>query len=142
MQNCYADTSVFNDEVFVNLNAGEVSAMWEMFCVKGKDLQIDFSNIQADEYNGTAEWIATYTFSKTNRKVVNRIKANFQFGNGKIVKHTDKFNFHHWSSQALGITGILLGWTPIVKNKVRKEGLKNLKDYINQKTSSDKTLFP
>ncbi len=133
MQICYADDAVFNDEVFVNLNADEVRAMWEMFCIKGKDLQIDFSNVHADEKTGIAEWVATYTFSKTNRKIVNSIKANFTFFNGKIVKHTDHFNFHNWASQALGISGVLLGRTFLVKNKVRKEGMKNLKEYMNNR---------
>lgn len=133
MQICYADNAVFNDEVFVNLNADEVRAMWEMFCKKGKDLQIHFSNVQADDKNGSAEWIATYTFSKTNREVTNRIKANFTFANGKIIKHTDLFNFYNWSSQALGIPGVLLGRTSFLKNKVRKEGMKNLRDYMNNK---------
>lgn len=133
MQICYADTAVFTDEVFANLNADEVRAMWEMFCIKGKDLQIHFSNVQADETSGNAEWIATYTFSKTNREVSNRIKANFTFANGKIVKHTDHFNFYNWSSQALGIPGVLLGRTSFLKNKVRKEAMKNLKDYMNSK---------
>ncbi len=133
MQNCYADAAVFNDEVFVNLNADEVKAMWEMFCIKGKDLQIDFSNIEAGVKKGSAEWIATYTFSTTGRKVVNRIKANFNFANGKIVRHTDYFNFYRWSSQALGIKGVLLGWTPLLKNKVRKGAMKNLNDFMNSK---------
>ena len=133
MQICYDDSAIFSDEVFVNLNADEVRAMWEMFCIKGRDLQIHFSNVQADDKNGSAEWIAVYTFSKTNREVTNRIKANFTFDNGKIVKHTDHFNFSNWASQALGISGILLGWTPLVKNKVRKEGMKNLKEYMNNR---------
>ncbi len=50
MQNCYAEEAIFNDEVFQNLNAAEVKAMWEMFCIKGKDLQIEFSNVKVDTY--------------------------------------------------------------------------------------------
>ena len=130
MQNCYADTAVFNDEVFVNLNADEVRGMWEMFCIKGKDLEIDFSNVWADEKTGTAEWTASYIFSKTNRKVVNHIRASFLFADGKIVSHTDRFNFYNWASQALGTTGSLLGWTSFIKNKVRKQGRKNLIAYM------------
>ncbi|MEO6220844.1 MAG: nuclear transport factor 2 family protein [Ginsengibacter sp.] len=137
MQNCYADNAVFNDEVFISLNASEVKAMWEMFCIKGKDLRIDFSNLHADEKNGNAEWTAAYTFSKTNRKVINHIKANFSFENGKILRHTDHFNFYNWSCQALGLTGVLLGWTSFVKNKVRKEGMKNLSDFMNKKNKFD-----
>jgi ketosteroid isomerase-like protein len=131
MQNCYADNAVFNDEVFLNLNANEVRAMWKMFCTKGKDLQIKFSNVQANEQGGSAKWTAHYIFSKTNRKVVNRIKAHFTIADGKIIKHTDAFNFYNWACQALGLTGIILGWTPLIKNKVRKEARKNLMNFID-----------
>lgn len=133
MQNCYADDAIFTDEVFANLNANQVKAMWEMFCKNGKDLQINFTNIQADEKNGSAEWTAVYTFSKTKRRVLNKIKANFIFHNGKILTHTDRFNFYKWAAQALGVTGILLGWTSFVKNKVRKEGMKTLINYMKSK---------
>ncbi len=125
MQECYADTAIFTDEVFVNLTATEVKAMWKMLC-GNPDLKIVFSNVVADENKGTADWEATYTFSKTNRKVINRIKADFIFSQGRIIRHTDHFNFHNWAAQALGITGIVLGWTTFLKNKVRKEARKRL----------------
>ncbi len=51
MQMCYDAEAIFNDPVFTNLNATEAGAMWEMFCVNGKDLQIDYSNIKAYEKN-------------------------------------------------------------------------------------------
>lgn len=132
MQNCYADNAVFNDEVFKNLDARQVKAMWEMLIKRGKDLQLEFKNIQADDVKGSAEWIATYTFSKTKRKVINQIKAEFIFENNKIGKHTDHFNFYKWSSQALGITGILLGWTPFLKQKIQQTAMKGLTEYMAQ----------
>ncbi|MEP6512786.1 MAG: nuclear transport factor 2 family protein [Parafilimonas sp.] len=130
MQQCYAGSAIFNDPVFRNLNATQVKAMWEMFCVKSKDLKIEFGNITANETNGSAEWTATYIFSPTGKKVVNKITANFIFENQKIVKHTDTFNFYKWAKQALGLSGVLLGWTPLAKNKVQKAGMKTLNDYI------------
>lgn len=132
MQNCYADNAMFSDEVFVNLNASEVRAMWEMLCKNGKDLQLEFSNIQASEKSGSAEWIATYTFSKTGRKVVNRIKAEFVFADGKIISHIDRFSFYKWSSQALGLSGKLLGWTSLLRKKVRKSARQSLGDFIQR----------
>jgi ketosteroid isomerase-like protein len=131
MQECYADNATFKDPVFNTLNAKQVKAMWEMFCVKSKDLKIEFCNITADETNGNAQWTATYPFSKTGRTVVNNITANFIFENGKIVKHADSFNFYNWCKQALGTTGVLLGWTPLLKNKVRKTAMKSLNDYMS-----------
>ena len=132
MQNCYANNAVFNDEVFSNLNANEVRGMWEMFCKRGQDLQISFSNVKANEKEGSAEWIGTYTFSKTNRNVINHIRANFTFRDGKIITHIDKFNFYNWARQAFGLTGILLGWTPFFRNKVRKEAKNNLGKFMSR----------
>jgi ketosteroid isomerase-like protein len=133
MQSCYADNATFSDAVFQNLNAAQVRAMWEMLITRGKDLELRFQNIKADEKTGSAEWIANYTFSQTGNKVENHIKANFEFENGKIVKHVDDFDFYKWSSQALGVSGKLLGWTSFLKNKVRQKAMKSLEDFINSK---------
>ena len=70
-------------------------------------------------------------FSVTGKKVVNHIKANFEFENGKIIKHNDHFNFYTWAKQALGFTGVLLGWTPFLKNKIRSTAANNLKALMN-----------
>ncbi len=94
MQNCYANNAIFNDEVFKNLNAQEVKAMWQMLILKGKDLKIEFSQIKSHENSVTAHWVAYYTFSATGKKVINRINASFIIVNHKIVKHTDRFNFY------------------------------------------------
>ena len=130
MQQCYADHAVFNDPVFVNLNANETRAMWEMFCTRGKDLQIVFSAIDTGSVNVSAQWVATYTFSKTNKKVVNKIHAQFVFENDLIVSHTDDFNFYRWASQALGWPGILFGWTPFMKKKIRANAMRNLRSFM------------
>jgi ketosteroid isomerase-like protein len=132
MQACYANDATFSDEVFVNLNATEVKAMWEMLCLRGKDLQLDFSNIKVNAQTGSAQWKATYSFSKTNRKVVNRIKAEFTFENGKIKRHTDHFNFYSWTRQAIGLPGLLFGWTKAFKEKVRSQARKGLADFMNK----------
>ena len=129
MQNCYSNHAVFNDEVFKNLDAEQVKSMWEMLLKKGKDLKLEFKNIQADDLKGSAEWVASYTFSATQRKVVNHIHAEFELENGKIIKHTDHFNFYKWASQALGFKGALLGWTNFLKKKVQQTALKNLEDF-------------
>jgi len=132
MQDCYAANAVFSDEVFKNLNAAQVKAMWEMLIKAGKDLELEFKNVQATGTTGSAEWIATYTFSATNRKVTNRIKAGFTFENGKIVQHTDRFNFYAWAKQALGTSGLLLGWTGFLKNKVQQKAMQNLEAFMRR----------
>jgi hypothetical protein len=54
-----------------------------MLLTRGKDLHLEFIHIEAVEKTGKAEWVATYAFSKTNRKVVNRIKENLFFMPGQ-----------------------------------------------------------
>ena len=129
MQNCYADEALFSDPVFQNLNAIQVRNMWEMLCKSGKDLKLEYSNISTNDNHGEADWIATYTFSKTGRKVVNKIHASFEFDNGKILKHHDSFNFYLWTRQAMGLSGFLLGWSTIFQNKVQKNALKSLNNF-------------
>jgi ketosteroid isomerase-like protein len=133
MQDCYADNAVFNDAVFKNLNADQVKAMWEMLIVKGKDLRIEYSLVSSSENLVSAHWDAFYTFSATGKKVINRIDANFEIANGKIVKHTDNFNFFTWSRQALGLPGILLGWTSFLNKKISAQAMKNLESFMQHK---------
>lgn len=130
MQACYADHAVFSDAVFKNLDSAQVKAMWEMLILKGKDLRLEFGNILADEHQASAHWDAYYTFTATNKKVVNRIEASFEIEDGKIVKHIDHFNFYTWSKQAFGLTGLLLGWTSFLQKKVSKQAMKNLIDFM------------
>jgi hypothetical protein len=53
--------------------------------------------------------------------VINKIKANFVFENGKIKEHKDSFDFYKWAKQALGFKGLLLGWTSFLHNKVKQQ---------------------
>lgn len=133
MQDCYAENAQFNDPVFTNLNATEVRSMWAMLVKNGKDMRLEFKNIKANDNGATAEWDAWYTFSKTGNKVHNQIKASFMIENGKIVRHTDHFNFYKWASQALGITGKLLGWTSFLRNKISSTARKNLETFMTRK---------
>lgn len=132
MQACYSDKAEFTDEVFKNLNAKEVRNMWEMLIKRGTDLQITFQNVEVTGFTGSAEWIATYSFGPKKRKVINKIRAEFLFENGKIVKHNDHFSFYKWSRQALGTPGLVLGWTSFLKNKVQKTAMKGLKDFMEK----------
>ena len=132
MQECYSERAIFSDSVFKNLNSDQVKAMWEMLLKNSKDFRLEFKDIKATETNGSAHWDAHYTFSKTGNKVINRIDATFTFENGKIVSHKDHFNFYTWAKEALGITGVLLGWTPFLKAKVQKTAMESLHTFINQ----------
>jgi ketosteroid isomerase-like protein len=130
MQDYYAESASFNDPVFTGLNALEVRSMWAMLLKSGKDLRIEFDNIQNTENGGTAEWTAYYTFSATGNRVINKVSASFIIQDGKITRHQDYFNFYSWARQSLGIPGLLLGWSTYLKNKVRNKARTNLKQYM------------
>lgn len=140
MQHCYSDDARFNDPVFTDLDAGEVRAMWEMLLLKARDLVISFDCIRADDARGSAEWVAEYTFSATGEKVVNRIHSVFEFSNGKISRHTDQFEFYNWARQALGFTaGLLLGWTPYIRRKIRAKAMKGLEAFMSARANQQLT---
>lgn len=129
MAGCYAADVQFSDPVFTDLRGAQAGLMWKMLCERGKDLRIEFRDLQADDSVGRAHWEAWYTFSATGRKVHNVIDASFTFRDGKIAKHTDRFDLYRWARQALGAPGILLGWTPMLQGKVRAMAAKGLADY-------------
>lgn len=132
----YAPNATFEDPAFGLLQAAEARAMWNMLVERSKgELQIDFSNVKGTDQGGSAHWEAKYTFGKTARKVHNKIDAQFEIQNGMITKHVDQFNFWKWSSMALGLPGMLLGFTPIIKNGVRKNVHQLLKKYMKQHTT-------
>ena len=133
MAACYDPAVKFSDEVFTDLEGARANAMWQMLCERGKDLKIEFRDIEADDATGRAHWEARYTFSATRRPVHNKIDARFEFKNGKIVRHRDTFSFWAWARQALGPTGLLLGWSPIVKNLVRAQAAKNLDSFVRER---------
>ena len=135
MCECYHPNIQFQDPAFGVLKGNEVCQMWDMLIKNGRgNIKIEFSDIKADDYSGAAKWIATYHFSKTNRKVVNVIEAQFQFQDNLIIKHTDNFDIWRWSQQALGLKGLLLGWTSFMKNQIQKQALASLKNYIKINT--------
>lgn len=131
MSECYHDDVFFRDEAFT-LKGKEASAMWHMLCVRGKDLSLNFSDIEVNEDIGKAHWEAKYTFSQTRRKVHNKIDAQFKFKDGKIIEHIDSFDFWAWSKQALGTPGLILGWSGFLKNKVKQQAAESLNAFISK----------
>ncbi len=127
MNACYSDDIVFYDPVFELLRADEAKAMWEMLCKNAKDFTLSFENIKdlGDNYY-TCDWVASYTFSKTGRKVVNKIKAHMMIVDGIIIEHSDAFSLHKWSIQALGFSGWLLGWNSFYQRKIKNTARRNL----------------
>jgi len=132
MQACYAPDAVFDDEAFSLRGAPQVGGMWRMLCdtTRAKGLahwKLEVSDIT----ERSAHWDAHYLFSATGRKVLNRIDAEFEFNaQGLITRHRDRFDFWAWSRQALGLPGLLLGWSPWLRAKVRAQAAASLQRFL------------
>ena len=85
-----------------------------------------------DAERGKAHWDARYTFTQTGRRVHNRIDARFLFRDGLIIRHEDTFSFWRWARQALGPAGLLLGWAPPLRAKVRSTARGNLRAFMRK----------
>jgi hypothetical protein len=135
MAGFYGAGATFSDPAFGTLHGAEIGGMWRMLCARGRDLQIQFKDVQADGDAGSAHWEAWYTFSSTGRKVHNVIEASFRFENGKILEHRDSFNFWRWAAMALGPVGLLLGWAPPIQKKVRAQARRGLDAFMTKGTT-------
>jgi ketosteroid isomerase-like protein len=130
MAACYAPNARFHDPAFGELKGDEPGAMWRMLTGRADDLRVRLVEHDADDTSGRAHWLADYTFTQTGRKVHNDVQARFRFQDGEIAEHDDSFGFYAWSRQALGPAGLLLGWTPLVQGKVRKQARASLDEFI------------
>ena len=132
MAACYAPQASFDDEAFSLRGRAQVGAMWAMLCeavnTKGRDVwKLEVSQIT----DHSAHWEPTYRFTATGRMVHNIIDAEFEFDNaGLITRQRDRFDFWRWARQALGTPGLLLGWTPLLRSKVRAQAAKNLARFM------------
>lgn len=133
MNACYADDIVFSDPVFILLKDDEVRAMWNMLCNDAKDFSLQYGNItELDHEYATCDWTATYTFTKTGRRVVNNVKAYMKLANGKIIEHSDAFRLSDWMRQAFGWKGYWFGWMGFMKRAVRNKARQRLEIFMNK----------
>lgn len=133
MLSCYHNEIEFEDPAFGKLHREKAAAMWRMLLDNpDSNLKISYSDIEAEGNLGSAKWTATYNFGKQRRKVYNVIKSKFEFTDGKIIRHHDNFNLHKWATQALGLQGLMLGWTGYFKHKMNERTAKILEAYIKK----------
>lgn len=130
MAACYHADAQFTDPVFT-LRGSDVGAMWRMLCKRGRDLRVESSDIQCRDDHGSATWQAWYTFSSTSRPVHNIVHSTFRMQSGLILEQSDQFAFWRWSRQALGLPGVLLGWTPLLRNKIRAAAASSLRQFVD-----------
>ena len=132
MQACYAAESRFDDEAFSLQGREQIGGMWRMLCDATRAKGADVWRLEVRDITGrSAHWEAHYRFSATGRMVYNIIEAEFDIGpDGLIRRHRDRFDFWRWSRQALGTPGLLLGWTPFLRRKVRATAAANLAKFL------------
>src|SRR5690606_13863618 len=83
MNDCYHKNIVFYDPAFGHIKGDRVRAMWYMLLEKSKgELKINFSEIQANDFNASARWTASYYFGADKRQVVNEGVGTFYIQNG------------------------------------------------------------
>ncbi|WP_420583303.1 nuclear transport factor 2 family protein [Reichenbachiella sp.] len=134
MAECYHKELEFEDPAFGVLDYKQACAMWDMLLSGNNNIEITFKNAWSENEFGGVDWEAKYPFSKTGRKVHNVIDAKFEFKDGLIVGHRDYFDFYKWSRMALGMPGILLGWTSYLHKKVQAQCATMLKKYMAEQT--------
>jgi hypothetical protein len=119
---CYDPEVQFSDPVFGTLHGGEAADMWRMLTQRAQDFSLSYEAVSADALQGRARWTA-------GRTVVNRIEARFEFRDGLILRHHDSFSVWRWARQALGLPGLLLGWTPFMRAAIRRKARRGLAAY-------------
>jgi ketosteroid isomerase-like protein len=128
---CYTSDIVFSDPVFGLLDSDHTKAMWRMLCAQAKDFSLTYGEVELldDEY-ATCPWQARYTFSKTNRKVLNIVKAHMRIRDGLICEHSDQFNLYTWTQQAMGVPGWLFGWSNFMQKKIQSNARMRLENFM------------
>jgi hypothetical protein len=141
MQSCYAENARFDDEAFALVGARQIGAMWRMLCENARlrgisHWKLEVGEIRANAARGRARCEVRYVFGphdRKGRKVHNRIEARFEFDDdGLILRHHDRFDFWRWARQALGVQGLLLGWTPWLQTRVRRQAARQLQRYLEK----------
>lgn len=138
MEKCYAENARFEDEVFTLAGRRQIGGMWRMLCENARmrgiaNWSLEVADIRTSAAKGRAHWEADYLFGPRNRKVHNSVDAKFDFDDeGLILRHRDRFDFWRWSRQALGVQGLLLGWSPRVRERVRLQAGQQLQRYMEK----------
>jgi hypothetical protein len=127
---CYGENTTYTDIAFDLRGKKQIHAMWHMICETDLEL-LSYHVENADARNGSARWVAKYTFNDngTKRKVRNELRSSFEFKGGLIDKHTDDCDVRKWAMQALGpVKGIAAWLVPGLRHKTAKEKLRSFID--------------
>ena len=78
MTSCYAKNIIFEDPAFGKIQGKRAFAMWYMLIERGGDaLDIEFSEVQANDYNGSAKWRISLRRCGSKTGAVARIRRKY-----------------------------------------------------------------
>lgn len=130
MAACYAPDVVFEDPAFGRLEGKDAHDMWRMLMKRGGGAtEISFGDVWSEGERASTDWMARYNYGPKGRMVINEIHAEFIIKDGKIVQHIDTFNLWRWARQALGLNGMLLGWSAFFKARMHETTKGMLADF-------------
>jgi len=142
MQSCYAPHAQFEDPLFVLQGSEQIGAMWQMVCQTIRNggqavWRLETSEVEAaDGVRGSARWEARYRSGAAGRLVHNMVNAKFTFEDGLIATHSESYDFWRWSRQALGSTGLMMGWSPMLRNQVRRQAQGKLQRFLAHRAAA------
>lgn len=136
MQAAYAPGARFSNPLFQLQGSEEIGALWALVCtaIHRKRLdqwRLDVSEVEATAQRGRARCQPHWRIRASGRVVQGVSDAEFSFDKqGRILSHVERFSFWHWSRQALGLRGALLGWTPLWRDQVGAWARQSLHAYL------------
>lgn len=128
MGRLYAPQARFSDPLFPQLDAEQVRALWQMLLTQAQGFRLSYRIDAESDHAARVLWVAHYLYGR--RPVVNRVVSEMQLGAGCILVQNDHFNLWRWARQALGLTGWLLGGTPLLRRRLRREAAVRLQAFI------------
>jgi ketosteroid isomerase-like protein len=105
----YHPDATFSDPAYPDLKGDKLRSMWKLI-TSADPLDVSFRDVKANP-DGTVSghWDANYELLKGN-PIFNQIDSKFVMKDGKILSHTDSFDFAKWADQAFpGILGKAIG---------------------------------
>jgi SnoaL-like domain len=129
---CYAADAHFEDIAFWLDGRELILQMWRLVC--SGDVGVTFDSVVADDQKGRANWVASYTFTDTGRRVINPTTAQFAFRDGLIVNHVDRCEAMAWATQAYPFPRNLAAG---LVGPLRYVAHKKLKQFIEDSRSHD-----
>lgn len=124
MAAAYAPDAAFSDPVF-RLRGAEIGRMWQSLLGRAREFSVTWEIRRAEPDRGEVAWTARYLFGG-RRPVVNVIESDVRFRDGRIVEHTDRFDFPRWAAQALGPPGRIFGGFEWFRRSVARKARRGL----------------